>query len=166
MKNETIRSITRNAFVAAIYVVLTVVATPISYGMIQVRIGEALMLLCFFRKDYIYGLTIGCFIANIFSFMWADIIFGTLATFLACLCIIFSKRLLIATLFPVVFNAIIVGLELYFFGVGPFWLCAGGVALGEIVSVCVIGYTLFMLLWRRKETMAYLGINKNLEPKW
>ena len=83
MKNELLKSLTRNAIVAAIYVVLTVATSSISFGMLQVRIAEALMLLCFFRRDYIYGLTLGCFISNLFSFMWIDILVGTAATFLA-----------------------------------------------------------------------------------
>ena len=98
MKKDIIRSITRNAIVAAIYVAITVATPFMSFGMLQIRIAEALMLLCFFRRDYIYGLTLGCAIANLFSFMWIDFLVGTAATFLACLCICFLsfKRLAIA----------------------------------------------------------------------
>ena len=168
MKNELLKSLTRNAVVAAIYVVLTVATSSISFGMLQIRIAEALMLLCFFRRDYIYGLTLGCFISNLFSFMWIDILVGTLATFLACLCICFLsfKRLAIAALYPVLFNAFIVGAELYFFEVGPFWVCTGFVALGEFIAVCVLGYALFMILWRRTKALEVLGANRHLEPKW
>ena len=168
MKNELLRSLTRNAIVAAIYVVLTVATSSISFGMLQIRIAEALMLLCFYRRDYIYGLTLGCFIANLFSFMWIDIIVGTLATFLACLAICFLsfKRLAIAALYPVLFNAFIVGAELYFFEVGPFWVCTGFVALGEFIAVCVIGYALFMIISRNKKALEMLGANRNLEAKW
>ena len=170
MENEILKSLTRNAVVAAIYVVLTVSTISISFGMLQVRLAEALMLLCFFRKDYIYGLTLGCFISNLFSFMWFDILFGTLATFLACLCICFLsfKRLAIATLYPVIFNAFIVGAELtfYFDDTPAFWINVGFVALGEFIAVCFLGYTLFMILWRRQKALEVLGANRNLEPKW
>ena len=168
MKNDLLKSITRNAIVAAIYVVLTVATSSISFGMLQIRIAEALMLLCFYRRDYIYGLTLGCFISNLFSFMWIDIIVGTLATFLACLCICFLsfKHLLIAALYPVLFNAFIVGAELYFFEVGPFWVCTGFVALGEFIAVCVLGYAMFMIIKRSSKALEALGANRNLEAKW
>ena len=168
MKNDIVKSITRNAIVAAIYVVITIATPFMSFGMLQIRIAEAFMLLCFFRRDYIYGLTLGCFIANLFSFMWIDILVGTLATFLACLCICFLsfKRLAIAALYPVIFNAFIVGAELYFFEVGPFWVCTGFVALGEFIACCVVGYGLFMLIWRRPKFLNLLGANLHLEPSW
>ena len=168
MKNNIVKSITRNAIVAAIYVVITVATPFMSFGMLQIRIAEALMLLCFFKRDYIYGLTLGCMIANLFSFMWIDFLVGTLATFLACLCICFLsfKRLAIAALYPVIFNAFIIGAELYFFEVGPFWVCAGFVALGEFIACCVVGYALFMIIWRRQKFLSILGANKNLEPSW
>ena len=168
MKNDLLKSITRNAIVAAIYVVLTVATSSISFGMLQIRIAEALMLLCFYRRDYIYGLTLGCFISNLFSFMWIDIIVGTLATFLACLriCFLSFKHLLIAALYPVLFNAFIVGAELYFFEVGPFWVCTGFVALGEFIAVCVLGYAMFMIIKRSSKALEALGANRNLEAKW
>ena len=168
MKNEVIRTLTRNAVVAAIYVVLTVATSAISFGMMQIRIAEALMLLCFFRKDYIYGLTAGCFIANLFSFMWMDIIVGTLATLIACLCICFLsfKNLFLASLYPVIANGFIIGAELTYFEVGPYWVCTGWVALGEVIAVCVIGYALFMILWREKRLLTVFGANRNLESKW
>ena len=168
MKNELIKIITRNAFVAAIYVVLTISTSAISFGLLQVRIAEALMLLCFYRKDYIWGLTLGCFISNLFSFMWIDILIGTLATFLACLCICFLsfKSLLLAAFYPVLFNAFIVGAELYFFEVAPFWECVGFVALGEFIAVMVVGYSMFMIIWRRQKVLAVFGAERNLEPRW
>ena len=170
MKNEVIRTITRNAIVAAIYVVLTVSTTPISYGMIQIRVSEFLMLLCFFRKDYIVGLTLGCFIANIFSPFAIDMLIGTAATFVACLLICYAsfKNLLLATLYPVLANAIIVGgIELALIEeFGSFWICTGWVALGEIVAVLFVGYPLFMILWREQRLLTVFGANRNLEPKW
>ena len=168
MKNDLLRTITRNAIVAAIYVVLTIATSGIAFGAVQIRIAEALMLLCFFKRDYIYGLTLGCMIANLFSFMWIDFLVGTLATFLACLCICFLsfKRLAIAALYPVIFNAFIIGAELYFFEVGPFWVCAGFVALGEFIACCAVGYALFMIIWRRPKFLNLLGANRNLEPSW
>ena len=61
------KSIARNAIVAALYAVLTYAFFFISYGNLQVRISEFMVLLCFFNPNYIYGLTLGCIVANIYS---------------------------------------------------------------------------------------------------
>ncbi|MFV0556964.1 MAG: QueT transporter family protein [Lactovum sp.] len=69
MKNFTARDYTLIALVAALYVVLTV--TPplnaISYGPLQFRISEMLNLLIFFNRRYIYAVTMGVVIANLFN---------------------------------------------------------------------------------------------------
>ena len=56
--------IVRLAIIAGLYVALTWATLPLSYGLIQFRVSEILLLLCFYRKDYIYSLVLGCFIAN------------------------------------------------------------------------------------------------------
>ena len=89
--------IVRNGIMAALYVVLTLISYPISYGLYQLRISEALVLLCFFRKDYTIGITLGCLIANAFSPELGpiDMLIGTSATLISCLLVCFCKHLLI-----------------------------------------------------------------------
>ncbi len=166
MFHLTIRRICANAVVAAIYVVLTMASYPFSYGMIQVRISEALILLCFFRKDYTIGLTLGCIIANCISFSPYDMLFGSLATLASCLIISFSKNLFFSTLVPVVINAFVVGSELFFLLEEPFWTSVGFVAAGEAIAVVALGYTLFMVLGRKKFFQNLIEANQNLDFKW
>ena len=167
MKNSLLKTICRNAFIAANYVVLTYATSAISFGPIQVRISEALVLLCFFRKDYIYGITLGCLIANLFSpYLPWDLIVGTAATFFSCLCICFCKHLFIAGLFPVIFNAFAVGAEIAVIDELPFWLIVGEVGLGEFVAVCVIGYLIYRLLKQNSRFLEIIGANQNLEYRW
>ena len=65
--------------IAAIYVVLTIVFAPFSYGEVQVRISEALTILPVFTPAAIPGLFIGCLISNIFGgCILPDIIVGSL----------------------------------------------------------------------------------------
>ena len=81
MKNSKVTFITHAAAVAAIYVVLTLVFAPISYGEVQVRIAEALTILPFFTPAAIPGLFIGCLIANVIGgSIVLDVIFGSIAT--------------------------------------------------------------------------------------
>lgn len=167
MKNDILRVIIRNALVAGIYFILTFVTSSISFLGIQVRIAEALVLLCFFRRDYTYGVTIGCIIVNIFSPMglW-DVLFGSLATFISCLIVSFCKHLFIATLFPVAINAFVVGAELYFILSEPFWFNVGMVAAGEALAVTLIGYMLFLILGKRDAFKSIIKAQRNLNFKW
>ena len=155
---KTIETIARNGIVAGLYAALTLACYPFAYGMIQFRISEFLVLLCFFRKDYTVGLTLGCAIANLFSpelFLW-DVLIGTGATLIACIGICFCKHLIIACALPIVSNAIFVGLELsIILEIDSFIICALFVALGELVAMTV-GYVIFMLLRKRKAFFGWI----------
>ncbi len=152
--NFSTKRLVKLAAVAALYVALTYALGFMSYGNIQFRVAEALMLLCFYKKDYGIALTVGCFIANIFSPMaLMDMFFGTAATLLAVLLIFVSPNLFVASLAPVVTNAAIVGLELTYAFKTPFWLNAAEVALGEFVCVSVVGVIAFKLLEKNASFM-------------
>lgn len=167
MKKDIVKTITRNAVVAAIYFLLTFASTPIAFGQVQFRIAEALILLCFFRRDFTIGLTLGCLCANCLSTLgpW-DILIGTLATLISCIGVSFCKHLLVASLIPVVINAFAIGAELHFILEINLWLGVGFVALGEFISVTVLGYMLFLLLRRNKPFMDVIGANRNLDFKF
>ena len=149
--------IAKLAAVAAIYVALTYALGFMSYGNIQFRVAEMLTLLCFYKKDYGISLVIGCFLANIFSpMMLMDMVFGTLATLLAVLLIFISPNLYIASLAPVLTNAVIVGIELTVAFHTPFWLNALEVAAGEFVCVSVLGVIVFKILEKNSKVMAFI----------
>ena len=78
MKKLTVRDLADIAIVAAIYVVLTI--TPplnaISYGAYQFRISEMMNFLAFYNPKYIIGVTLGCMVANFFSFGLIDVAVG------------------------------------------------------------------------------------------
>ena len=161
MRNNIVKTITFNAVVAAIYFLLTFATSPISFLGAQIRIAESLVLLCFFRRDFTVGLTLGCFLANLLSPLGVpDMIFGTLATLISCIGVSFMRQLAIATLIPVVVNAFVVGAELYFVLQEPFWLSVGTVALGEFIAVSLVGYWLFFLLGKRQEFRRLIGANR------
>ncbi len=166
-EKNLIKSLVSNAMIAAIYAVLTIALSSFSYLGVQIRIAEALILLCFFRKEYIIGITLGCFIANFNSPLlpW-DLIFGVLASLLSALIISYMKQLFLASLVPVILNGFIVGAELYFILDEAFWLNVGLVMIGEFIAVSIIGYIIFMILGRRKSFLEAIGANQNLEFKW
>ena len=84
-QNSSVRKLARCGVVAAIYVVLCLALQPLSYGAVQVRVAEALCLLPVFGTEYILSVVLGCFLANLLGSTIVDVIFGTLATLLACL---------------------------------------------------------------------------------
>ena len=75
MRNNTVKTLTIQSLIAAIYVVLTVVVAPFAYGTIQFRISESLSQLVVFSKKYWFPITLGVAIVDVF--------FGTLGTGLA-----------------------------------------------------------------------------------
>ena len=157
-----VQRLVRCAVIAAVYVVLCLVLAPFSYGAVQVRIAEALCLLPVFGAEYIVGVTLGCFLANLFGSTILDVVFGTLAALLACLVTyklrdVRIKGLAIpASLPPVLFNAVIVGVEITLFFTdyramsAPVWLlCLGNgisVGVGELISCTVLGVALVKLI--------------------
>ena len=159
MKYLSVRRLVRCAVIAAVYVVVCLVLAPFSYGAVQVRVAEALCLLPVFGAEYIVGVTLGCFLANLLGSTVVDVVFGTLATLLACLVTyklrdIRVKGLAIpASLPPVVFNMIIVGaFEITFFfsdGAPTAILAvfnAVTVGIGELISCTILGVALVKLI--------------------
>lgn len=156
MLSNKIKSITKLSIVAALYVALTYIFGFISFGEIQFRIAEILMLLCFFNHKYTISLVIGCFISNLFSpYGLPDIIFGTLATFVACLGImLFNKKHLFLASLMVPIGNIIVGIEIAIlnsFSLIPALLAVLWVFIGEFVVVCIIGVPLIKLLMKNEK---------------
>ena len=158
-QNSSVRKLVHCGVVAAIYVVLCLALQPLSYGAVQVRVAEALCLLPVFGTEYILGVVLGCFLANLLGSTVVDVVFGTLATLLACLVTyklrdIRVKGLAIpASLPPVVFNMIIVGaFEITFFfsdGAPTAMLAvfnAVTVGIGELISCTILGVALVKLI--------------------
>ena len=76
-KTISVLFLVQSAMIAAIYVVLTIVFAPISFGQIQFRIAEALTILPAFTPAAIPGLFVGCLIGNILGgAILPDIIVG------------------------------------------------------------------------------------------
>lgn len=159
------KRIVRIAIVAALYVALTIAFSFLSYGDIQFRLAEALIFLCFFRKDYVISLSIGCLISNIFSpYGIVDVIFGTTATLISVVCVAFSKKMYLTIFYPVIFNAIIIGLEISYLSEIPMWLPMLTVGAGEL-AVMVVGYLLFLRLRSNQPFMQLIKANQNYIEK-
>lgn len=176
MKNTNkVRFLAHSAVIAALYAVLTYVAAALNlaYGPIQFRFSEALTILPAFTPAAIPGLTLGCLISNLGSPLGVvDWVFGPIATFLACCCTYMVRKIcwkeipILAPLPPVIFNALVIGLEVsclsdagvFSFGNASFAGFISGavsVGLGELVVCFALGIPL-MIAIRRTKLFSYL----------
>ncbi len=142
---------TRSAMIAAIYVVLTLVFAPISYGMIQVRVSEALMVLPYFTPAAIPGLFVGCLIANIFGGLGLpDIVFGSLATLLSAYIVAKIDNKYLVPLPPIIINAYIIGLVLHYVLALPLYMTVMWVGIGQVIACYGLGLPLLLFLEKRR----------------
>ncbi len=158
------RGLVRAGLIAAIYVVLTLIFQPISFGAIQFRVAEALTLLPILTADAVPGLFIGCLLANwLGGGIWFDVALGSVATLLAALCTRgLRKRPAVAALMPAIFNGLIVGPVVYFayvrapgdpVSVGTLLFNMATVAFGELVVCYVLGLPMIAALKKLPENV-------------
>jgi uncharacterized membrane protein len=161
--------IVKTAIIAATYAVLTMLLAPISYGPIQFRISEIMVLLVFIDKRYFTGIALGTFLAGLFSpYGMLDAVVGTIATVVALGGIVIVKRslgdnlksLMIASLSPTIANGIIIGwLISYSVGI-PFLMPALQVALGEFVVVSILGVIVIRWVQKKEKILSLLKIHE------
>ena len=161
----TTKKLVKMAIVAALYVGLTYAFYFMSFQNVQFRVAEILVLLVFYKKDYIIPLVLGTVIANIGSPLGPiDMFIGALGTLAAVLGIFMVSKfrksfknslfpLFIASLLPVFTNALAVGWELNYIYDIPFLAAAFSVAIGEFVVVSIVGVTIFKFLEKNQPFM-------------
>ncbi|NLA76513.1 MAG: QueT transporter family protein [Clostridiales bacterium] len=157
MKDSSTLRVVQAGVIAALYAALTYFSNifALAYSGVQFRLSEALTVLPVFTPAAIPGLAIGCIIANLASpFGLIDIICGSAATLLAAVCsralgkLRFKGLPVFSALMPVIFNALIIGLEISFlsadgFSAELFALSAAQVGAGELAVCLVLGLPLF-----------------------
>lgn len=148
----TTRKIALCGVTAGLYAAITLLTSSFAYGPVQFRVAEALAVLCCFEPSAVLGVTLGCFIANIFSTVSAlDMVVGTLATLLACLCMVRCRKAWLSIWPNVVFNGLMIGALIAGTSApDAFWrmfLISGlQVAVGELAVMTVLGVPLFVYL--------------------
>ena len=141
--------VARAAVIATIYVLVTYLFKPISYGPIQVRVSEALTLLPLLESSAIPGLFIGCLLANILGGLglW-DIYLGSLITLIAAYLTAKMPGPILGSLPPIILNALGVSYYLSKIYNVPYWMTALYIGLGELISISGLGISLFYLIQR------------------
>lgn len=170
----TTKQLVQIAVIAAIYAALTAVFMSISFTALQLRVSEVMVFLAYFNPISVIGLTLGCFLANLLMSPTPllDCIFGTIATLLSVGAISLTAKLfkgsklgmMVASIWPVIFNAVIVGGMLCYAGFVPmeegkeiFSIVAtmGSVGFGEMVVVMFMGIPLTYLLMTKYKRIVH-----------
>lgn len=187
--------IARVGVIAAIYAACTLVSMlflgSLAWGPVQFRISEALCVLALITPAAVPGLTLGCAVANIANIAFSgtgmlgmlDVVFGSLATFLAALLMWRLRRHPLAALaIPALTNAVIVPLYLPILlqGIGFYTIPFTSIALdgsyslmylfgffavgaGEAVVLYALGYPLYRSLVKTpfvRRELSQMGTNK------
>ena len=106
----TVRELTLAAVVAAVYFVLCYFGNifQLTFGPVQVRLGEALTVLPFLFPATAPGVAMGCLLTNVLSpYGPIDMVVGTLATAVAAWLTMKTPRWYLAALPPIVMNALL-----------------------------------------------------------
>ncbi len=142
--------ITQSATIAGIYIALTWIFAPISFGhnLFQFRISEAMTVLPVFTPAAIPGLFIGCALSNLLfgGLGIVDLVCGSLATLTAAVLsyTLRNKSKLISIAPPVLVNAVVVGAYLNYL-ISPeinILVNMCWVLLGQLVSCYGLGLPL------------------------
>ncbi len=165
-QRNSLHFLVQAALIAALYCALTLTLPFVTFGPVQCRLSEALTVLPVLTPAAVPGLIVGCLISNAVGLMMGanvagamDILLGTLATALAALLTRKWRRHrvrglpLLATLPPVLFNAVIIGAELtvvLFPERTPalFLLNMLSIGAGQLVACVIGGCLLFAVLGR------------------
>jgi len=141
----------RAAVIAAVYVVISYLLLPLSFGLVQFRAAEALTVLPILYPEAILGIYVGCLLSNIIGGLgvW-DVFGGSAVTLLAALVTYFYRGSVVAYLSPVILNALLVSLYLSRIFGAPYWITAGSIAVGEAGVIFLLGVPLVRYLRRHR----------------
>ena len=142
--------------IGALYVIFTWVLGEFGYGPIQFRVAECMTVLPYLFPVSVWGLTVGCFLANLLSTAGPlDLVLGTAATLIGAIgtSLCRKKKLLwLAPLPPVASNALLVGLLLTLYSetrtFAYFLTMAAQIGLSESLCCYGLGIPLLLILGR------------------
>ncbi len=143
---------------AALYAVGVIFLAPISFGIVQVRVADALLpLSMIFGLPCALGLSLGCLVSNVFGGLGiVDIVGGAAANLVACTLAWYIGRKgwsihrFLGTVAETVAVALIVGGYLSVLLSVPLEISLLGVLIGEVIAVNLIGFPIEEAIRRSK----------------
>lgn len=145
-----IKYLTKASLIAAIYIVLVLVQilpfplATLTFGPVQLRLAEGLVLLPLVEAAAVPGVFVGCLLSNLLlasysGFGLIDILGGSLVTLIAAVLTSKTKNRITAMIPPIVLNGLIVSIWVSYFTKIPYLYTAMGITIGEFISVALFG---------------------------
>ena len=155
--------LTKASLIAAIYIVLILIQmipmpfVNLTFGPIQLRIAEGLVLLPLVEAAAIPGVFVGCLLANLLlapysGFGLLDIFGGSLITLIAAYLTSKMKNKVSGMIPPVVLNGLIVSIWVSYFTKIPYIWTVLGIGGGELLSVAIFG-SLFLYVYDKSTNL-------------
>ncbi|MGD0202651.1 MAG: QueT transporter family protein [Candidatus Bathyarchaeia archaeon] len=143
---------------AALYAVGVIFLAPISFGVFQVRVADALLpLSMIFGLPSALGLSLGCIVSNVYGGLGIiDIVGGAAANLVACTLAWYIGRKgrgaqrFLGTVAETVAVALIVGGYLSLIFQVPLEISLLGVLIGETIAINLIGFPIEEAIRRSK----------------
>ncbi len=157
-KNSSVILMIYGGVIAALYILLTFIFQPISFGPIQVRVAEVLCVLPMFTPAAVPGLFVGCFIGNFLGGApFYDVLFGSLATLIGAMGSLYLRKYKLGVILPpILANTIIVPWVLRFVygetAIIPYLMLTVGI--GEVIAVGILG-SLFIVVLKKYEHIIF-----------
>ncbi|MGB9675584.1 MAG: QueT transporter family protein [Candidatus Bathyarchaeales archaeon] len=151
------------AVFAGLYAAGVVFLAPVSFGVYQVRVADALLpLSMIFGLPSAIGLSLGCLVANVYGGLGiVDVVGGTIANFVACTLAWyigrggFARRFLGSLVETLTITMIVGGYLSLIFNV-PIEVGLLGIFIGSVIAINVLGFVL-------EEGLQRSGIWKNVK---
>ena len=162
MRNKT-RNITLIAVFAALYAVAVIFLAPISFGIYQIRVADALLpLSMIFGLPSAIGFGLGAIVSNIYGGLGViDILGGTIANIIACSVAWYiakkGQRIyrFFGSLSETIIITVIVGGYLSLIFEVPLEFGLFGVLVGSIIAVNILGFPILEIIHRNKAIKEY-----------
>ncbi|MBC8590666.1 QueT transporter family protein [Wansuia hejianensis] len=144
------RYLTKASLIAAIYIILVliqIIPVPLvnlTFGPVQLRLAEGLVILPLVEAAAVPGLFVGCLLANLImvpysGFGLIDVLGGSLVTLIAAYLTSKMKNKAMGMLPPILLNGLIVSIWVSYFTKVPYLYTVLGIAGGELVSLVLFG---------------------------
>lgn len=142
--------LTKASIIAALYIVLVLLQMlplpfiNLTFGPIQLRIAEGLVLLPLVEAAAVPGVFIGCLLSNLLLSLYSgfgliDILGGSFVTLVAAYLTSKMKSKFTGMLPPVILNGLIVSIWVSYFTKVPYLITVLGISGGELLSVAIFG---------------------------
>lgn len=150
------RFIATSGIIAAVYIVVSLLIAPLTFGAVQLRFAEMLNHLVIFNKKFFFAIVIGVLVTNLFSPNGPlDLVFGLGQTIITLLITILSAKYIKSIVRRMIFNTVIFTFMMWMIAwelnilfdlpFGKTWLV---VAAGEAI-VMAIGIPIMLAINKR-----------------